>query len=167
MSFTATDPQSHKGKTDSWLTPLPLIRSLGEFHLDPCGWPGHDTAKQVVTLPTDGLKLEWFGRVWLNPPYGKEAVHWLRKLQNHGDGIALVFNRLDTKWLAPFCLDGFFAINGRVKFIPTNGQNASQPGTGSILIPFGHRNRESIIHSGIKGIWFSACWQRGIGQGSK
>lgn len=165
MTFTATD--SRNAKTDSWLTPIPLVRKLGHFDLDPCGYPGHPTAERLITLPNDGLVQPWSGRVWLNPPYGREAGKWLDKLMKHGDGIALVFNRLDTKWLAPYLRDGFFAINGRIQFIPTQGQDASQPGTGSILIPFGYRNRAAIIKSEIKGIWFNAGWAYGIDEAWK
>ena len=58
-------------RNDRWLTPLPLVRSLGDFDLDPCGAPGHATASTVWTPEEvgDGLSMRWFGRVWLNPPY--------------------------------------------------------------------------------------------------
>src|ERR1700722_12042594 len=85
--------------TDTWLTPLELIEALGEFDLDPCGYPGHLTAKKLFCEPQhDGLKLKWSGRVWLNPPYGSECKHWMRRLIRHGRGTALVFARIETKW---------------------------------------------------------------------
>ena len=68
MSFVSTDSQAQE--THSWLTPLKLIKSLGDFDLDPCAYPGHRTANELICLPNDGLKMDWFGRVWLNPPYG-------------------------------------------------------------------------------------------------
>lgn len=71
MTFTATD--SRNARTDSWLTPIPLVRKLGHFDLDPCGFPGHPTAERLICLPNDGLAQAWRGRVWLNPPYGREA----------------------------------------------------------------------------------------------
>lgn len=51
-------------RTDEWLTPPSIIRSLGEFDLDPCSpinrpW---DTAKQHYTVNDNGLLLPWFGR---------------------------------------------------------------------------------------------------------
>ena len=63
--------QSAKMGKDEWLTPPELIRALGEFDLDPCApinrpWP---TAGGHFTREDDGLTKEWFGRVWLNPPY--------------------------------------------------------------------------------------------------
>jgi hypothetical protein len=67
---------SFEGKTvtgkDEWLTPPGLIRGLGEFDLDPCSpikrpW---NTAKHHYSIDDNGLQKKWFGRVWLNPPYG-------------------------------------------------------------------------------------------------
>jgi hypothetical protein len=109
-------------KTDKWLTPRHILDALGTFDFDPCSapdpvaWP---TAGHHVTLPDDGLTTEWFGRVWLNPPYGKAVWSWLGRLAAHGDGIALVFARtevrgfVDTVWgLA----DGVLFLGRRLQF---------------------------------------------------
>lgn len=74
--------------SEEWFTPPELIKALGEFDLDPCSpvnrpW---DTAKKHYTKEVDGLKQKWEGRVWLNPPYGKETFKWIERLANHGDG---------------------------------------------------------------------------------
>lgn len=84
---------------DEWLTPPEIVRSLGDFDLDPCSpinrpW---DTAKKHLTVIDDGLNQEWNGSVWCNPPYGKEAVKWLEKCAEHNNCIALVFARTETK----------------------------------------------------------------------
>lgn len=153
-SFVSTDPASHKGKTNTWLTPLTLIRALGEFDLDPCAFPGHPTAKSTITLPNDGLKIAWSGRVWLNPPYGKEQQAWISKLQLHGNGIALIFARLETKWIQPFLEKGFFQIEGRLSFLNEKFETDSNAGVGSILIPFGRKNIGAILASDLEGRWF-------------
>lgn len=154
MSFVATDPSSHKGKTNTWLTPLRLVRSLGEFDLDPCGFKNHQTAKRLFILPDNGLTKVWEGRVWLNPPYGKEQQAWLSKLQEHGNGVALVFARLDTKWIQPFISQGFFLLHGRIKFLNEKFQEETNAGAPSMLIPFGRKNIGSILSSELKGRWF-------------
>jgi hypothetical protein len=154
MTFTSTDPVSHQGKTNTWLTPLSLINSLGSFDLDPCAFPGHKTAIFRFELPKDGLKETWHGRVWLNPPYGKETSLWLHKLKDHGNGIALVFGRLETKWLQPYLDKGFFQIEGRIKFLNDRFEEESNAGAPSILIPFGRKNIGSILSSDLKGKWF-------------
>ena len=71
---------------DEWLTPPAIIAALGEFDLDPCSpvirpW---DTAKTHFDIHADGLKQPWFGRVWMNPPYGDETFIWMKKLADHG-----------------------------------------------------------------------------------
>lgn len=154
MSFTNTEPQGHEGKTNTWLTPLWIIKELGEFDLDPCGFPGHSTAREIITLPTDGLKREWSGRCWLNPPYGKDQKYWLEKLKSHGNGIALIFARLETKWIQPFICDGFFTIEGRIKFLNKDFKEETNAGAPSMLIPFGRKNIGAILSSDIKGQWF-------------
>lgn len=152
--FTSTDPVSHVGDTNTWLTPLPLINSLGEFDLDPCGYVGHETARKIITLPEDGLITKWEGRVWLNPPYGRHCKDWLAKLKEHGDGIALIFARLDTKWIQEYLKNGFFSLEGRVKFLNKDFQEVTNAGAPSMLIPFGRKNIGRILASDLKGQWF-------------
>lgn len=153
-SFVSTDPQSHKGKTNTWLTPLSLIQSLGSFDLDPCGLAHHQTANKIIQLPEDGLKADWNGRVWLNPPYGKEQRAWLDKMKSHKSGIALVFNRIETNWIQPYLKNGFFVIQGRIKFLTEDLKESSNAGCGSILIPFSLADIKFILKSGLKGEYF-------------
>ncbi|MFB5758983.1 DNA N-6-adenine-methyltransferase [Paenibacillus medicaginis] len=68
--------QSARMMKDEWLTPPEIIKGLGEFDLDPCvpinrPW---DTAKNHYTIEDNGLKKKWFGKVWMNPPYGEETA---------------------------------------------------------------------------------------------
>ena len=84
---------------DEWLTPPEIIRALGGFDLDPCApvnrpW---DMASQHYTVMDNGLQKPWFGRVWCNPPYGRETFKWMEKLASHGSGIALIFARTETR----------------------------------------------------------------------
>src|SRR5690349_17616072 len=90
--------EKHSGGTDEWLTPPSLIAALGSFDLDPCSprvrpW---DTAAKHYNVEDDGLRQEWRGRVWLNPPYS-DAGKWLGRLANHGQGTALIFARTETR----------------------------------------------------------------------
>lgn len=153
-SFVSTDPHNHIGKTNTWLTPLKLIRSLGKFDLDPCGFPGHQTAAKLICLPEDGLSAQWSGRVWLNPPYGKEQQAWLQRLQVHGNGIALIFARLETIWIQPFLRGGFFQLRGRIRFLNEKFEAQSSAGAPSMLIPFDRKNIGSILSSDLEGQWF-------------
>lgn len=150
--FSSIDDPSHEGKTNTWLTPKWLVESLGEFDLDPCGAHGWDLAKQTMRLPfIDGLEAEWYKRVWLNPPYGRHIGKWLNKLQQHGNGIALVFARTDTKWFHDLKPDLIFFLKGRIKFLREDFTEDSNAGHGSMLLCFGAENTKSVMNSNIKG----------------
>ena len=59
-----------------WYTPPHIFDGLGVFDLDPCqpiGGVKWIPALQYYTLEDDGLTSDWYGRVWLNPPYGKHT----------------------------------------------------------------------------------------------
>lgn len=157
MTFVATDTPT--AKTHSWLTPKWILDELDEFDLDPCAAPiprPFPTAREMISeSERDGLETEWSGRVWLNPPYGTFAGKWLNKLEQHGNGIALVFARFDTSWLQPIIQrNGIFIFKGRIKFLtPTGSAAKNSAGAPSCLIPFGRKNIASILGSNLKGVW--------------
>jgi hypothetical protein len=151
-SFFSCDSVTHEGKTNTWFTPPEILRALGPFDLDPCTqtFRPFDTAARHICEDAggDGLAEEWKGRVWLNPPYGKAIPFWLEKLANHGNGIALVFARTDTRW-GQFALSRASAVNfmkGRVAFIPWGDRipTASSSGSPSMLLAFGESNVSAI-----------------------
>lgn len=82
-----------------WLTPPELVKKLGVFDLDPCSPVNAPFlhASYNFTIEDNGLNKEWFGRIYCNPPYGKEMHLWLSKLKQHRNGIALIFARTETK----------------------------------------------------------------------
>lgn len=125
-----------KGATDVWLTPLSIISALGPFDLDPCGEAHWPTGKTIYT--TDGLQKDWFGRVWLNPPYS-EVEKWLDRLAEHGSGIALVFARTETRWaqkILPKASSVFFPAR-RITFHRRDGSTKGNAGAPSMFIAFG------------------------------
>jgi len=151
--FSKLDNPNHQGQTDTWLTPLELIQSLGQFDIDPCGFPGHATAKKLICVPEDGLTCEWKGRVWLNPPYGKQIGKWLNKLENHGNGVALVFARTDTQWFQSLKPDMIFLIKGRIAFLKADLTKDTNAGHGSMLLAYGRNNCGAILSSSLEGTW--------------
>lgn len=116
----------HKSGSDEHGTPDALFDTLNqEFHfdLDVCATAAHeilvpDTMTDVIQLDPgnakcpiyftqddDGLSQDWFGSVWMNPPYTKgQAGVWLTKLIHElmighiTRGVALVAARPDTLW---------------------------------------------------------------------
>ncbi len=130
----------NKGATDEWWTPIEIIKSLGCFDLDPCGDLRHKTASVIFDRNRGGLAAEWNGRVWLNPPYS-EVGTWLDRLVNHGQGIALVFARTDTKWAQRVLpqADSVFFLSKRIKFQSPVRDSPWTAGAPSMFLSFGER----------------------------
>ena len=138
--------QSARMLNDEWLTPPEIIKACGEFDLDPCApivrpW---DTARQHFTVQDDGLSQPWHGRVWCNPPFGREAIKWLRRMAEHGNGIALIPARTETVmfyetvWGAA---DAVLFIKGRPHFHYVDGRRAAaNSGAPICLVAYGLEN---------------------------
>lgn len=147
----------NNGLTNEWLTPPAIIEALGEFALDPCAHPRqfYRTALRMVSPPDDGLAAEWHGRVWLNPPYGAALKTWIRRLAEHGDGIALVPARTEVEsWFWPFvweAADAVLFVKGRLYFHRPDGSTAGNAGHGSVLAAYGAANVAALEESGIQG----------------
>lgn len=83
----------------TWLTPPHIIEAIGPFDLDPCCPPTMPwrTATRMVHWPENGLKVDWTGkRIWCNPPYGREAVPFLRKMAENKTGVSCLFSPAPT-----------------------------------------------------------------------
>jgi hypothetical protein len=134
-----------KHKSVEWYTPRWIFDALGlEFDLDPASPHDMETAVPAAakyTVFDDGLKKPWFGRVWMNPPYGPETGLWVRRFAEHGNGIALVFSRTDASWFqeAMRSASAVMFIAGRIEFVPglENMHKKSRCGAGTALLAFG------------------------------
>ena len=141
-------PPSHtrdQKTTDSWITPKWLIDRLGPFDLDPCACDPQPwlCAERNYFEIDNGLIQPWDGLVWCNPPYGRAAAQWLNRMALHGNGIALVFARTETKMFFSEVWPKASAIlflRGRLTFhfpdgsAPRKGANSGGP---SVLIAYG------------------------------
>lgn len=145
---------------DEWLTPPSIIHSLGSFDLDPCS-PTPDTrpwetAKNHYCIDDDGLNREWVGRVWCNPPYGRETFAWLKRLAKHGNGVALIFARTETRGFHSEIwdkADAIFFFKGRLKFHYIDGSAAADSANApSCLVAYGGSNVEALANCGLKGV---------------
>ena len=149
--------ESSRMKNDEWLTPPEIIKALGEFDLDPCSpinrpW---DTAKKHYDINDNGLMHQWEGRIWCNPPYGSITGKWLNRLSNHGNGIALIFARTETKMFFDYVWnrgDAVKFLEGRLYFYHVDGTRESMnAGAPSVLIAYGKENVIALEKSTIKG----------------
>lgn len=134
---------------DEWLTPPHVLEQLGVFDLDPCSpvnrpW---DTAKYHMTINDDGMSKKWEGRVFCNPPYGTQTKHWLDKCAEHGNCIALVFARTETKMFFESIwgkADAIFFFKGRLSFYDVRGEKGGTAGAPSVLVAYGKDNVETL-----------------------
>ena len=75
--------------TPEWATPRDLFDELdAEFHfdLDVASTDANALCANHYTKSDDGLAKEWTGRVWCNPPYGREIGKWMRKAAESNRG---------------------------------------------------------------------------------
>lgn len=73
----------HENSSDEFGTPPEFVRPLSEavdgFDLDPASGAERTAhASTRFTKEDDGLSREWFGTVWLNPPFS-EKERWVRR----------------------------------------------------------------------------------------
>ena len=147
--FTHDDKNN---KTVDWYTPPSIFELLNlEFDLDPCQ-PEQKIpwipAKKHYHIGDDGLKQPWFGRVWLNPPYGKNTPAWLEKMHAHRNGVVLVFARTDCRWYHDYIAkaNAILFLKGRIKFVDGLGvTGGSGAGCGSMLVAWGNDSVNALI----------------------
>ena len=115
-------------ETDMWSTPQALFDELDQefrFTLDACAVPENAKCRTFFSPEQDGLKQEWIGNVWCNPPYGRQVTRWIRKASEAGGRnadvvVMLLYSRTDTKWFHEYIYNKpgveIRFIKGRVKF---------------------------------------------------
>lgn len=157
MSLTSHQ-RPHRGATDVWLTPPEIIDALGPFDLDPCAapsprpWP---TADVHIELPDDGLAADWVGLVWCNPPFGPDAGRWLDRCAEHGNAIALVAARTETRWFVRSVWSAAHAVlflHGRPHFHHPNGDRGrANSGAPIALVAYGQTAVDRLNACGLAG----------------
>lgn len=125
-----------------WSTPQSFFDScdrIFHFTLDVCASPDNAKCARYFTAEDDGLKQEWTGTCWCNPPYGRGIGKWMRKAWESSERgatvVCLVPARTDTKWWHKYAARGDVTfLRGRLKF------GASETGAPfpSALIVFGN-----------------------------
>jgi phage N-6-adenine-methyltransferase len=112
-------------ETDSWATPIDLFERLDQvwhFDLDVCADPFNAKCDRFFTRADDGLAQTWAPAVcWMNPPYGREIKHWMRKAHDESlkgaTVVCLVPSRTDTRWWHDYAMRGRIEfIKGRLRF---------------------------------------------------
>lgn len=93
--------------TGVWVTPQAFFDKLNiefNFEVDVCANPSNTKCATFYTPEQDGLVQDWTGKAcWMNPPYGREISHWIKKAydstrQPGTTVVALLPARTDTKY---------------------------------------------------------------------
>jgi len=146
-----------KDNKEEWMTPPYVVEALAcDFAIDPCAEEGSfkQYAGAIFTKEQDGLKQPWVGRVWCNPPYGKKAGAFLKKLKEHNDGIALIFARTETRvWFDHIWNDAtaLFFIKGRLSFYSKEGVKGGTAGSPSVLVAYSEDCANILKNCSLKG----------------
>lgn len=126
-------------KRDDWETPIEFFKKYDDiyhFDLDVCANKKNHKCKNYFTKEIDGLKQDWTGTCWMNPPYGREIIKWIEKAynssQNGATVVCLVPARTDTRWWHEYAMKGSIEfIRGRIKFV---GAKASAPFPSAVIV---------------------------------
>jgi len=159
--FTNKNAVKSSQKSVEWYTPAWVFEELAiDFDLDPSSPHDMDSivpAAKKFTIFDDGLSKDWYGRVWLNPPYGKDTPFWIRRMIHHGNGVALVFSRTDTAWCqeAMNACTAMLFVSGRIEFIAglENQHKKSRCGAGTVMFAFGKSNAIVLKRMSDRGIY--------------
>lgn len=111
--------------TDMWATPQDFFDKLHahfRFETDVCAIPSNAKCANFYTPEDDGLRQEWKGVCWMNPPYGRAIGSWVEKAyrdakKNGATVVCLLPARVDTRWWHDYCAKGeVYFVKGRLKF---------------------------------------------------
>jgi len=131
-------------------TPCHVIEAaracMGGIDLDPASSAIADEVVQAgrfYSVKDDGLARSWYGRVWMNPPYGGHAPKFAAKLADEiSTGnveqavVLLAANHMTTKWareILDFGVEICFPA-GRIQFYRPNGETQNQVAHGSVIL---------------------------------
>jgi len=123
-----------------------LNRRFGPFVLDVCATADNAKCPLYFTKEQDGLRQQWTGPVWMNPPYGRTIGEWMKRAHQEGERgnvvVCLVPARTDTNWWHNYAIRGrVFFVRGRLKF---GGAKHGAPFPSAVVIfgPYADRGEE-------------------------
>lgn len=112
----------YSSESEVWETPQDLFNRLNdEFHFDTdvCATSENAKCPKFFSPSMDGLRQDWQGVCWMNPPYGKKIGAWMKKaMEAEATVVCLVPSRTDTKWWHEYAMKAseIRFIKGRLKF---------------------------------------------------
>ena len=155
----------HQSESSEWMTPdriLVCVRDfLGRIDLDPASTAEANArvrAGAFYQRDDDGLAHEWWGKVFLNPPYGFDAHRvsmaqvWSQHLLKEyaacrvEEAILLVNAEVGSRWFRPL-LDYPVCFPPRIRFLRPGGEVAQQPTHANALVYIGPRKASDFARA--------------------
>jgi len=153
--MTLGSHQQTVGRSQNHITPKWIIDRLGPFDLDPCAADPRPWPCAATNRTTHGLERDWFGFVYLNPPFDQYIVGtWIARLARHGNGICLLHARTEAGWFVPVWQHAaaILFMADRIKFCrPDGSEQPHNSGAPPILVAFGDEAVRRLHRSGIAG----------------
>lgn len=158
--ISGTPPALQMSESNEWYTPAPYVEAarllMGDIDTDPASIAyANEKVVHAATyydIETNGLAYAWIGRIWLNPPYGRDEGEsnqeiWSRRLVeqfdagNTTEAVLLVNAVTDRKWFQPLWRFPICFTDHRIRFYNAE-KEAGQPTHGNALIYLGPQEKE-------------------------
>ena len=138
------------GKVE-YYTPPEIVEAaratMGGIDLDPASSARANEivqAAQYITVEQDGLSQPWFGRVWMNHPFGrKENPLWIQKLMDERLSGSLLqvccitFASTSEQWFRPLLDFPQCYLYGRTNYLLPDGTVKTGVTKGSVVTYLG------------------------------
>lgn len=124
---------------DTWSTPWDFFHKydlIYNFNTDVCAVADSAKCGHYYSPEQDGLAQDWHGVCWMNPPYGRQIIKWMKKAYEESlkgvTVVCLVPSRTDTKWWHEYAMKGDITfVKGRLKF---GGSKNSAPFPSAVVV---------------------------------
>lgn len=162
-AFNPTHVGHNSGKNE-WYTPTEFIesarRAMGSIDCDPASSGVANKRVGAVVFfdaKQDGLKQEWKGNIWMNPPYAQPLISKFSaavvekfRAGEIKQACVLVNNATETGWFQGMLASASAVcfVKGRIKFLDPKGNPGGAPLQG-----------QAVIYLGKKAAHFSTAFQ--------
>ena len=151
--------RKEKAKVE-WYTPSYITDAarivMGGIDLDPASSvAANETvgAETIYTITDRGETKPWRGRVWMNPPYGKQGPVFCDRLRKELKAntvsaacVLLSVNMMSAGWFRWMLDDGIVCIHEkRVHFV--RGKQTRDVPHGSVIIGLGQALNQGLFHA--------------------
>lgn len=136
----------HSRARNDWRTPPAIFRALdsefGPFDIDVAASADNHLCAAWFSREEDALSLEWKGKCFCNPPYGRGMERWIThaagEARKGATVVLLAFACTDTAWFQTAwkeCAEIRF-FTGRLRFLTAAGEQSAPAPKGSCILVF-------------------------------